>query len=135
MCDGVEKVTVEHSTLFVDQKRSQEIATTDKIRPTPSPNDQRPGKKKGFETMENIEFKPSDLRIHREWIDGVWKIADEMGRGYFKGVPETRSQNPSQEGHVAKEKPDKKRKVAGSSQESGKYTVINYLRQSERVPK
>ncbi|CDY54124.1 BnaC02g45490D [Brassica napus] len=27
--------------------------------------------------METLEFKASDLRIHREWLDGVWKMADE----------------------------------------------------------
>nr|VDD06758.1 unnamed protein product [Brassica oleracea] len=26
--------------------------------------------------METLEFKASDLRIHREWLDGVWKMAD-----------------------------------------------------------
>ncbi|WZZ87963.1 hypothetical protein YC2023_116542 [Brassica napus] len=28
--------------------------------------------------METLEFKASDLRIHREWLDGVWKMADEV---------------------------------------------------------
>ncbi|KAF3575755.1 hypothetical protein DY000_02029713 [Brassica cretica] len=28
-------------------------------------------------SMETLEFKASDLRIHREWLDGVWKMADE----------------------------------------------------------
>nr|VDC71601.1 unnamed protein product [Brassica rapa] len=27
--------------------------------------------------METLEFKAADLRIHREWLDGVWKMADE----------------------------------------------------------
>ncbi|XP_048609594.1 protein AGENET DOMAIN (AGD)-CONTAINING P1 isoform X1 [Brassica napus] len=27
-------------------------------------------------SMETLEFKASDLRIHREWLDGVWKMAD-----------------------------------------------------------
>ncbi|KAG2281215.1 hypothetical protein Bca52824_052435 [Brassica carinata] len=28
-------------------------------------------------SMETLEFKASDLRIHRKWLDGVWKMADE----------------------------------------------------------
>ncbi|KAG2288380.1 hypothetical protein Bca52824_047984 [Brassica carinata] len=101
MCDGVEKVAV---TLFADQKRV--TVTTDKIRPKP-PADDREKKfemmdnveafySKGWSSgqvimilgentfsvylnssMETLEFKASDLRIHREWLDGVWKMADE----------------------------------------------------------
>ncbi|KAF3555187.1 hypothetical protein F2Q69_00010775 [Brassica cretica] len=100
-CDGVEKVAV---TLFADQKRV--TVTTDKIRPKP-PADDREKKfemidnveafySKGWSSgqvrmilgentfsvylnssMETLEFKASDLRIHREWLDGVWKMADE----------------------------------------------------------
>ncbi|CAN6879646.1 unnamed protein product [Brassica oleracea] len=29
-------------------------------------------------SMETLEFKASDLRIHREWLDGVWKMANEV---------------------------------------------------------
>ncbi|CAN7047991.1 unnamed protein product [Brassica oleracea var. botrytis] len=61
-----------------------------------------------YTSMETILFKHSDLRIHREWKDGVWKMADKV-------------------------KPDKKRKAAASSQNSGMDNV--FLRRSERVPK
>ncbi|KAF3503426.1 hypothetical protein F2Q69_00041346 [Brassica cretica] len=101
-CDGVEKVAV---TLFADQKRV--TVTADKIRPKP-PADDREKKfemmdnveafySKGWSSgqvrmilgentfsvylnssMETLEFKASDLRIHREWLDGVWKMADEL---------------------------------------------------------
>ncbi|CAG7876444.1 unnamed protein product [Brassica rapa] len=101
LCDGVEKVTV---ALFADQKRVTIIA--DKIRPKP-PADDREKKfemmdnveafySKGWSSgqvrmilgentfyvylnssMETLEFKAADLRIHREWLDGVWKMADE----------------------------------------------------------
>ncbi|CAN7071204.1 unnamed protein product [Brassica oleracea var. botrytis] len=101
-CDGVEKVAV---TLFADQKRV--TVTADKIRPKP-PADDREKKfemmdnveafySKGWSSgqvrmilgentfsvylnnsMETLEFKASDLRIHREWLDGVWKMADEV---------------------------------------------------------
>ncbi|KAG2327914.1 hypothetical protein Bca52824_010642 [Brassica carinata] len=40
-------------------------------------------------SMETLKFKASDMRIHREWIDGVWKMTDEMPAGYFKGVLDT----------------------------------------------
>lgn len=102
LCDGVEKVAV---TLFADQKRV--TVTADKIRPKP-PADDRENKfemmdnveafySKGWSSgqvrmilgentfsvylnssMETLEFKASDLRIHREWLDGVWKMADEV---------------------------------------------------------
>ncbi|CAN7073842.1 unnamed protein product [Brassica oleracea var. botrytis] len=95
LCDGVEKVAV---TLFADQKRV--TVTADKIRPKP-PADDREKKfemmdnveafySKGWSSgqvrmilgentfsvylnssMETLEFKASDLRIHREWLDGV----------------------------------------------------------------
>ncbi|KAG2287685.1 hypothetical protein Bca52824_047289 [Brassica carinata] len=101
LCDGVEKVAV---TLFADEKRV--TVTADKIRPKP-PADDREKKfemmdnveafySKGWSSgqvrmilgdntfsvylnssMETLEFKASDLRIHREWLDGVWKMADE----------------------------------------------------------
>ncbi|KAL0667634.1 hypothetical protein Bca4012_030338 [Brassica carinata] len=101
LCDGVEKVAV---TLFTDQKRV--TVTADKIRPKP-PVDDREKKfemmdnveafySKGWSSgqvrmilgentfsvylnssMETLEFKASDLRIHREWLDGLWKMADE----------------------------------------------------------
>ncbi|CAF1919085.1 unnamed protein product [Brassica napus] len=61
-----------------------------------------------YTSMETILLKHSDLRIHREWKDGVWKMADKV-------------------------KPDKKRKAAASSQNSGMDNV--FLRRSERVPK
>ncbi|CAN7069803.1 unnamed protein product [Brassica oleracea var. botrytis] len=102
LCDGVEKVVV---TLFADQKRV--TVTADKIRPKP-PADDREKKfemmdnveafySKGWSSgqvrmilgentfsvylnssMETLEFKASNLRIHREWLDGVWKMADEV---------------------------------------------------------
>ncbi|KAF3575766.1 hypothetical protein DY000_02034105 [Brassica cretica] len=69
LCDGVEKVAV---TLFADQKRV--TVTADKIRHKPPADD----REKKFEMMDNVEaFYTSDLRIHREWLDGVWKMADE----------------------------------------------------------
>ncbi|CAN6893172.1 unnamed protein product [Brassica oleracea] len=101
LCDGVEKVAV---TLFADQKRV--TVTAEKIRHKP-PADDREKKfeimdnveafySKGWSSgqvimilgentfsvylnssMETLEFKASDLRIHREWLDGVWKMADE----------------------------------------------------------
>ncbi|KAF2619419.1 hypothetical protein F2Q68_00039323 [Brassica cretica] len=101
LCDGVEKVAV---TLFADQKRV--TVTADKIRHKP-PADDREKKfeimdnveafySKGWSSgqvimilgentfsvylnssMETLEFKASDLRIHREWLDGVWKMAEE----------------------------------------------------------
>ncbi|WZZ33861.1 hypothetical protein YC2023_017262 [Brassica napus] len=101
LCDGVEKVAV---LLFADQKRV--TVTADKICPKP-PADDREKKfemmdnveafySKGWSSgqvrmilgentfsvylnssMETLEFKASDLRIHREWLDGVWKMADE----------------------------------------------------------
>ncbi|CAN6998264.1 unnamed protein product [Brassica rapa subsp. trilocularis] len=61
-----------------------------------------------YTSMETILFKHSDLRIHREWKDGVWKIADKV-------------------------KPDKKRKAAASSQNTRMDNV--FLRRSERVTK
>ncbi|KAG2255668.1 hypothetical protein Bca52824_074962 [Brassica carinata] len=102
LCDGVEKVAV---TLFADQKRV--TVTAEKIRHKP-PADDREKKfeimdnveafySKGWSSgqvimilgentfsvylnssMETLEFKASDLRIHREWLDGVWKMADEL---------------------------------------------------------
>ncbi|KAG2266145.1 hypothetical protein Bca52824_073224 [Brassica carinata] len=101
LCDGVEKVAV---TLFADQKRV--TVTGDKIRPKPPADDREkkfemmdnveafysigwssgqvimiPGENTFSvylnSSMETLEFKASDLRIHREWLDGVWKMADE----------------------------------------------------------
>ncbi|KAG2315105.1 hypothetical protein Bca52824_018227 [Brassica carinata] len=137
--NGVEKVTVEYyCTVFAEKRRVQNTITTDRIRPAPPTSDQKAFEmsdnvegfyKNGWcsgqvkmvlgdntysvylnSSMETIQFEPSHLQIHREWIDGVWKMADE-------------------------EKPNKKRKAAGSSQESGKDTVVAFLRRSERVPK
>lgn len=104
LCDGVEQVTVECSTLCGDRKNV--TVTSDKIRPAPPVDDgemfemmdnvevfysqgwgsgqvkMELGKKKFSVylngSMETLEFKASDLRIHREWVDGVWKIADEV---------------------------------------------------------
>ncbi|KAG2299152.1 hypothetical protein Bca52824_035624 [Brassica carinata] len=136
--NGVEMVTVEYyCTLFAEKKRVHNTITTDKTRPAPPTSDQKAFEmsdnvegfyKNGWcsgqvkmvlgdntysvylnSSMETIQFEPSYLRIHRKWIDGVWKMADE-------------------------EKPNKKRKAAGSSQESGKNTVVAFLRRSKRVP-
>ncbi|WZZ32586.1 hypothetical protein YC2023_015987 [Brassica napus] len=115
-CDGIEKVAI---TLFADQKRV--TVTADKIRPKP-PADDRENKfemmdnveafySKGWSrgqvrmilgentfsvylnsSMETLEFKASDLRIHREWLDGVWKMADEDTK---EPMNETISQNIS----------------------------------------
>ncbi|WZZ14507.1 hypothetical protein YC2023_107596 [Brassica napus] len=139
LCEGLEKLTVEYTTLFADQHRLQKLQdtiTTDKIRPATPTIDQKSfemmdkvevfynnGWSSGqismvlgdntysvclYTSMETILFKHSDLRIHREWKDGVWKMADKV-------------------------KPDKKRKAAASSQDSGMDNV--FLRRSERVPK
>ncbi|KAG2304368.1 hypothetical protein Bca52824_033019 [Brassica carinata] len=158
--NGVDRVTVEfYRTMFAEKKKVQNTITTEKIRPAPPTNFQKAFEmndnvegfyKNGWysgqvkmvlgdntysvylnSSMETIQFEPSHLRIHREWIDGVWKMADEMQTGYFKG-PETQSQDLSQQDH---EKLNKKRKAAGSSQELGKDTVVPFLRRSERVPK
>ncbi|KAL0702298.1 hypothetical protein Bca4012_058420 [Brassica carinata] len=152
LCDGVEKLTVEYSTLFADQKRVQDTVTTDRIRPPPPTTEQ-----KAYQLYENVEglyhngwcsgqvrmtfrdntysvylnnsmetinFEPFHLRFHREWTDGVWKTPDEMGPDNFKRLSETQSQKLSQQDHVMEEKPDKKRKANST-----------YLRRSERVPK
>ncbi|KAL0702617.1 hypothetical protein Bca4012_058739 [Brassica carinata] len=161
--NGVEKVTVEYyRTVFSEKKKVQNTITTEKIRLAPPTSFQKAFEmndnvegfyKNGWysgkikmvlgdntysvylnSSMETIQFEPSHFRIHREWIDGVWKIADEMQTGYFKG-PETQSQDLSQQDHVIEQKPNKKRKAAGSSQELGKDTVVPLLRRSERVPK
>ncbi|KAL0721970.1 hypothetical protein Bca4012_036569 [Brassica carinata] len=152
LCDGVEKLTVEYSTLFADQKRVQDTVTTDRIRPPPPTTEQKAyqlyEKVEGLynngwcsgqvsmtfrdntysiylnNSMETINFEPFHLRIHREWTDGVWKTPDEMGPDYFKRLSETQSQKLSQQDHVMEEKPDKKRKANST-----------YLRRSERVPK
>ncbi|KAG2298850.1 hypothetical protein Bca52824_035322 [Brassica carinata] len=47
---GVEKLTVEYSTLFADQKRVQDTITTDKIHPAPPTSDQT-----AYEMYENVE--------------------------------------------------------------------------------
>ncbi|KAL0733982.1 hypothetical protein Bca4012_010192 [Brassica carinata] len=161
--NGVDRVTVDfYRTVFAEKKKVQNTITTEKIRPAPPTSFQKAFEmndnvegfyKNGWysgqvkmvlgdntysvylnSSMETIQFEPSHLRIHREWIDGVWKMADEMQTGYFKG-PETQSQDLSQQDHVIKEKLNKKRKAAGSSQELGKDTVVPFLRRSERVPK
>ncbi|KAG2322854.1 hypothetical protein Bca52824_016067 [Brassica carinata] len=152
LCDGVEKSTVEYSTLFADQKRVQDTVTTDRIRPPPPTTEQKAYQlyenveglyNNGWcsgqvrmtlqdntysvylnSSMETINFEPFHLRIHREWTDGVWKTPDEMGPDYFKRLSETQSQKLSQQDHVMEEKPDKKRKANST-----------YLRRSERVPK
>ncbi|CAG7862505.1 unnamed protein product, partial [Brassica rapa] len=61
LCEGLEELTVEYTTLFADQHRLQKLQdtiTADKIRPA----------------------TPTNLRIHREWKDGVWKMADKSDR-------------------------------------------------------
>ncbi|KAG5384246.1 hypothetical protein IGI04_035716, partial [Brassica rapa subsp. trilocularis] len=121
---------------FADQHRLQKLQdtiTADKIRPVTPISDQKSfemmdkvevfynnGWSSGqismvlgdntysvclYTSMETILFKHSDLRIHREWKDGVWKMADKV-------------------------KPDKKRKAAASSQDSGMDNV--FLKRSER---
>ncbi|WZZ33172.1 hypothetical protein YC2023_016573 [Brassica napus] len=117
LCDGVEKVVV---TLFADQKRV--TVTADKIRPKP-PADDREKKfemmdnveafySKGWSSgqvrmilgentfsvylnssMETLEFKASNLRIHREWLDGVWKMADETASRQDEANPDHTQQD------------------------------------------
>ncbi|XP_033143443.1 DUF724 domain-containing protein 6-like [Brassica rapa] len=140
LCEGLEELTVEYTTLFTYQhnrlQKLQDTNTADKIRPATPTSDQKSfemmdkveafynnGWSSGqismvlgdntysvclYTSMETILFKHSDLRIHREWKDGVWKMADKV-------------------------KPDKKRKAAASSQNSGMDNV--FLRRSERVTK
>ncbi|WZZ89333.1 hypothetical protein YC2023_117912 [Brassica napus] len=139
LCEELEELTVEYTTLFADQHRLQKLQdtiTADKIRPATPTSDQKSfemmdkvevfynnGWSSGqismvlgdntysvclYTSMETILFKHSDLRIHREWKDGVWKMADKV-------------------------KPDKKRKADASSQNSEMDNV--FLRRSERVPK
>ncbi|KAG2281056.1 hypothetical protein Bca52824_052276 [Brassica carinata] len=116
-CDGIEKVAI---TLFADQKRV--TVTADKIRPKP-PADDRENKfemmdnveafySKGWSrgqvrmilgentfsvylnsSMETLEFKASDLRIHREWLDGVWKMADETASRQDEANPDQTQQD------------------------------------------
>ncbi|CAN6972502.1 unnamed protein product [Brassica rapa subsp. trilocularis] len=109
LCEGLEELTVEYTTLFADQHRLpklQDTITADKIRPATPTSDQKSfemmdkvevfynnGWSSGqismvlgdntysvclYTSMETIIFKHSDLRIHREWKDGVWKMADKM---------------------------------------------------------
>ncbi|CAN6974240.1 unnamed protein product [Brassica rapa subsp. trilocularis] len=108
LCEGLEELTVEYTTLFADQHRLQKLQNTitaDKIRPATPTSDQKSfemmdkvevfynnGWSSGqismvlgdntysvclYTSMETILFKHSDLRIHREWKDGVWKMADK----------------------------------------------------------
>ncbi|KAL0696231.1 hypothetical protein Bca4012_063411 [Brassica carinata] len=79
-----------------------------------------------FEIGADVEIASTDDTTCRIWypakvlnMNGV----EKMQTGYFKG-PETQSQ-----------KPNKKRKAACSSQESGKDIVVPFVRWSERVPK
>lgn len=117
LCEGEEKMTVEYTT---DEIKSNIKAN--KIRPAAQTTDQKSfqmmdyvdvyynnGWSKGQvkmvlgdntysvclgNSMEVMQFKPSEMRIHREWEDGVWTMADE-------GLPEMQNQNPSQQDHVA----------------------------------
>ncbi|KAG2270640.1 hypothetical protein Bca52824_065195 [Brassica carinata] len=84
---------VEYSTRFRDKekmtKKLQENVSIDSIHPQPPPGDT-----KGFELMEKVEayhndgcavenstkfiqFNRSDMRIPKEWVDGVWKMEKE----------------------------------------------------------
>lgn len=105
--NGVEKVTVEYySTEFAEKRIVQKTITTEKIRPAPPTRFQKAFKMnnnvEGFyqnawcsgqvkmvlgdntysvylnSSMETIQFEPSHLRIHREWKDGVWKVANDV---------------------------------------------------------
>ncbi|KAF8100702.1 hypothetical protein N665_0218s0040 [Sinapis alba] len=71
LVDGVEMVTVEYSTLFLDQKNSktrvQQRVSSDIIRPQPPPDDQRPGETKCFELMDNVEAYHND-----GWCSGIY---------------------------------------------------------------
>lgn len=109
LCEGLEELTVEYTTLFAYQHRLQKLQdtiTADKIRPATPTSDQKSfemmdkvevfynnGWSSGqismvlgdntysvclYTSMETILFKHSDLRIHREWKDGVWKMADKV---------------------------------------------------------
>ncbi|KAL0702401.1 hypothetical protein Bca4012_058523 [Brassica carinata] len=68
-------------------KKLQESVSSDRIRPQSPP--EKLGETKSFELMDkvgayhndvllkSIQFNLSDLRIPKEWVDGVWKIAKE----------------------------------------------------------
>ncbi|KAL0713219.1 hypothetical protein Bca4012_020197 [Brassica carinata] len=60
-------------------------------------------------STESIQFNISDLRIPKEWVDGVWKMAKEME------VQQAQSVKPSQEDRAKKGKAvvGKKRRTAG----------------------
>ncbi|KAG2287016.1 hypothetical protein Bca52824_046620 [Brassica carinata] len=98
LCEGLEELTVEYTTLFADQHRLQKLQdtiTADKIRPATPTSDQ-----KSFEMMDKVEV----------FYNNGWSS-----------------------GQISMVKPDKKRKAAASSQNSGMDNV--FLRRSERVPK
>ncbi|KAG2264552.1 hypothetical protein Bca52824_071631 [Brassica carinata] len=110
LCEGLEELTVEYTTLFADQHRLQKLQdtiTADKIRPATPTSDQ-----KSFEMMDKVE-----VFYNNGWSSG--QISMRMERWSPKMAD--------------KVKPDKKRKAAASSQNSGMDNV--FLRRSERVPK
>ncbi|WZZ60461.1 hypothetical protein YC2023_060568 [Brassica napus] len=91
---------VEYSTRFRDKekmtKKLQENVSIDSIHPQPPPGDT-----KGFELMEKVEastkfiqFNRSDMRIPKEWVDGVWKMEKEIE------VQQTQSVKPRQDDHA-----------------------------------
>ncbi|KAG2289248.1 hypothetical protein Bca52824_048852 [Brassica carinata] len=115
--NGVGMLKVEYSTRFRDKekktKKLQESVSIHSIRPQPPPGDT-----KGFELMDKVEayhndgwcsgevhiiltstefikFNLSDLRIPKEWVDGVWKMEKEQ----------TQSVKPRQDDHAKKGKP------------------------------
>ncbi|KAL0649923.1 hypothetical protein Bca4012_092614 [Brassica carinata] len=109
--NGVEMLKVEYSTQFQDKekktKKLQESVSIDSIRPQPPPGDTN-----GFELMDKVEayhndgcstefiqFNLSDLRIPKEWVDGVWKMEKEIE------VQQTQSVKPRQDDHAKKGKP------------------------------
>ncbi|CAN7046436.1 unnamed protein product, partial [Brassica oleracea var. botrytis] len=107
---GVEMLKVEYSTRFRDKekmtKKLQENVFIDSIHPQPPPGDT-----KGFQLMEKVEayhndgcstkfiqFNRSDMRIPKEWVDGVWKMEKEIE------VQQTQSVKPRQDDHAKKGK-------------------------------
>ncbi|KAF8080109.1 hypothetical protein N665_0974s0005 [Sinapis alba] len=145
VCDRVEKVTVEYSTVdnMNQQKGLFETVPINRLRPEPPES----GKIKDFEltdwiegfykggwysgkvtiifsqdiycvylnnSTETVQLKKQDLRVHKEWVNGVWKMAEEMEVGYFRLLSQQLDAKPSSKPQ-GKTFVRKKRKAACSS--------------------
>ncbi|KAG2330218.1 hypothetical protein Bca52824_001398 [Brassica carinata] len=76
-------------------------------------------------STESIQFNISDLRIPKEWVDGVWKMAKEME------VQQAQSVKPSQEDRAKKGKA-----VVGKKRKATSPPVDNlaFLQREEKRP-